>query len=177
MISPHWTPPLVPINSCEPFGQYENRLYDIFRQDFITSNPVFQGMRVSVRRKREESDGKWAGFVHITSMTDKDSGERIPDFPRCEHIRFPRQVIEHYDDCPECHYSVCEKPLVWWSRRSHKDRIHILLKSERYLVVLEPHADKGYCMLVTAYYVDHDHSLRKLLRDYAKAVESGDSIQ
>lgn len=53
----------------------------------------------------------------------------------------------------------------------------ILIESERYLVVLEPHKDRGYCMLVTAYYVDHDHSFNKLLKEYDQSSLNGNCVQ
>ena len=61
-MTPHWIPELVPKSPIEDFAVYEDRIYAIFRQDFIDSHPSFDGLRVSVRRQREETDGKWAGF-------------------------------------------------------------------------------------------------------------------
>lgn len=176
MTSPHWTPQLVPQKPYEPFPHYENRLYDIFRHDFIQSHPTFQGLQVNVRRQQQEADGKWAGFVHMTSHNDYAAGDRVPDIPRCERIRFPRKLIENYADCPECHYMVCDKPLIWYDERNRRRRVVILMKEDRYVIILEPHEDKGYCLLVTAYYVDHDHSYYKLLKDYEKAAMRGDRI-
>lgn len=176
-MSPHWTPDLECKDPLEGFPSYEDRIYEIFRRDFIDSHPEYEGMRVSVRRQQEESDGKWAGFFHITSVEDKETGERVADLRRCERVRYPRKTIDHYDNCPECGYRICEKPLVWWFRKARRNRVHILIEPERYLVVLEPHPEKDYCMLVTAYYVDRDHSYRKLIRQYNDALKNGDAIQ
>ena len=167
--TPHWLPKLEYKDPLQDFRVYEDYLYLIFKSDFIDSHPYFRGLRVSVRRQKEESDGKWAGFFHITSVEDKNSGERVVDLRRCERIRFPRKTIEHYDSCPFCHYQSCDKPLTWTERKRGKCRFYILIESERYLVVLEPHQEKGYCMLVTAYYVDQEHSYEKLLKQYKKA--------
>lgn len=176
MTPPHWLPPLMPQEPYESFPHYEDRIYEVFRQDFIDSHPSFKGLQVNVRRQQQEDDGKWAGFVHMTSHDDHIAGDRVPDLPRCERIRFPRQLIEHYLDCPICHYTICEKPLAWWSERHGRRRIQILMESERYLVVLEPHPEKNYCLLVTAYCVDHDHSYHKLLKDYERAVSERNAI-
>lgn len=177
MISPHWTPELMPKSPFEDFPLYEDRIYSVFKSDFIDSHPEFNGLRVNVRRQLEESDGKWAGFFHITSVDDKVTGKRDVDLRRCERIRYPRQTIEHYDNCPQCSYSVCERPLAWWYRKGHRDRVHILIVPEKYLVVLEPHKDKKYCLLVTAYYVNREHSYNKLIRQYENASSAGDAIQ
>jgi hypothetical protein len=64
-MTPHWTPELVTKSPIEDFAVYEDRIYAIFRHDFIDSHPSFDGLRVSVRRQKEETDGKWAGFFHI----------------------------------------------------------------------------------------------------------------
>ena len=176
-MTPHWIPELEIKDPTEDFPTYEDRIYGIFRKDFIESHPVFDGLRVSVRRQKEEADGKWAGFFHITSVEDHTTGERNVDLHRCERIRYPRQTIDNAKDCPRCHYEVCAAPLIWKNRKYGRDRIYILIESERYFVVLEPHAEKGYCMLVTAYYVDYDHSLRKLFNEYDQACRNGDCLQ
>ena len=51
-MTPHWIPELVPKSPIEDFAVYEDRIYAIFRQDFIDSHPSFDGLRVSVRRQR-----------------------------------------------------------------------------------------------------------------------------
>lgn len=104
-MTPHWTPELVTKSPIEDFAVYEDRIYAIFRHDFIDSHPSFDGLRVSVRRQKEETDGKWAGFFHITSVEDYTTGERNVDLRRCERIRFPRKTIDNAKDCPQCHYS------------------------------------------------------------------------
>ena len=57
-MTPHWTPELVTKSPIEDFAVYEDRIYAIFRHDFIDSHPSFDGLRVSVRRQKEETDGK-----------------------------------------------------------------------------------------------------------------------
>jgi hypothetical protein len=169
-MTPHWIPDLVFQNVGEDYPSYENRLYVVFQHDFIQSHPHYEGLQVSARRVREETDGKWAGFIHLTSVEDYGTHERIPDPRRCERIKYPRSVIDFYKCCPDCSYSTCEKPLVWSEKWKNRTRIHILVRCERYLVILEPHLDKHYCMLVTAYYLDHEHSYLKQLKRYSDAL-------
>lgn len=179
-MSPHWTPELEIRDPLEDFSDYENRLYDIFRNDFILSHPTYDGLKVTVRRHQEERDGKWAGFFHITSVEDHVTHDRNADLRRCERIRYPRPTVQYCRHCPECDYTICERPLIWrepW--RNKRTRVNILIPSEQYLVVLEPHPEKPqpYCMLVTAYYLDHHHSYEKQIHRYKQAGERGDAIQ
>ena len=178
-MTPHWIPELETQNIGEEFSSYENRLYDIFRRDFILSHPTYDNLTVTVRRHEEEEDGKWAGFFHITSTEDHATGERITDVRRCERIRYPRPTVQYCRQCPQCAYTICEKPMVWKEPWRGRTRANILVDPERYLVVLEPHPEKPrpYCMLVTAYYLDQEHSYRKQLRRYEQAKNRGDKIQ
>ncbi|KJR46475.1 hypothetical protein UF75_3140 [Desulfosporosinus sp. I2] len=49
-------------------------------------------------------------------------------------------------------------------------RTHIFLEEERYLVVVEKRPT--YCLLITAFYFDQEHRLRKILERYNKAVSA-----
>lgn len=171
-MSPHWIPNLEPKDPNTDFHEYEDAIYMIFKHDFIDTHPQYRGMRVSVRRQQEESDGKWAGFVHITSQKDNKTGERVVDLRRCERIRYPRKTIDNYGNCPQCGYAECDRPLVWERNKHGRDRVNILIEDEQYLVVLEPHQEKGYCMLITAFYIDNEHYLNDLLDEYKKATRS-----
>jgi hypothetical protein len=84
--------------------------------------------------------------------------DRIPDFRRCERIRWARPLIEH-DAEPDV--------LVWTEPRgANDDRIHIYLPDERYLVVL---ADRGsYILPWTAFYIAHENGHRKYLQRHAR---------
>lgn len=179
MCSQCWIPDLEYKSPYEDFSVYEDRIYEIFKNDFIAHNPTFQGLPVKVRRYAEEIDGKWAGFFHITSVEDHKTGERDVDLRRCERIRFPSPSISYSFNCPTCNYDTCEKPLIWKERQYGKNRIHILLKSEKYIIVLEPRpkAKMPYCMLITAYYLDRENSFKREIRRYETAAKEGRVIQ
>jgi hypothetical protein len=80
---------------------------------------------------------------------------RIPDFRRCERIRWPRPIIEHDGD---------SDIKVWWNKRKGEKRICLWFKKANYLVIL---ADRGkYILPWTAYPVKRPHRQRKLQKEY-----------
>jgi hypothetical protein len=98
--------------------------------------------------------GKEATFWHIISE-GQDEENRIPDFRRCERIRWPKPIIE------------CEAdPAIkfWRNRRGREERVCLWLVQENYLVIL---ADRGdYILPWTAYLVEQPHRQRKLQKEY-----------
>lgn len=143
---------------------YQDALYDIFKQDFIDSRPIFKGKQVNIRRHPIEY-GKEEAFFHTTCQNYSKNGERVPDFRRCERVRWVRAFIENYQCNPSLCDS-CEGIKVWQEPHQNKMRVHILLEEEKYMVVVE--LRKTYCLLITAFYFDHDHALEKKLKHYEK---------
>ena len=141
---------------------YENARYDIFREDFVNDRPEFEGQSVKFRWHPIEY-GKPEAFFHLTCQDYSKAGERVPDLRRCERIRWVRAFIENY----HCDPSLCEDcdgVKVWREPYKSKERVHILLEEERYLVILEPR--HSYCLLITAFYLQYDHALRKQRKHY-----------
>jgi hypothetical protein len=98
--------------------------------------------------------GKEATFWHMI-QEGKVEDERIPDFRRCERIRWPKPIIERNSD-----------PLikVWRNKRGREERVCLWLEQENYLVIL---ADRGeYILPWTAYLVERPHQQRKLQKEY-----------
>lgn len=151
---PVWLPPLVLF--CDYGGDwnaYLEAIYTWFKRDFMDSKPLFQGRRLGLKR-HPLTNGKEATFWHMISE-GKEEENRIPDFRRCERIRWPKPVIEHDHD-PKVKY--------WVSVKRKEDRIHIWLEEADYLVVL---ADRGgYVLLWTAFLVTRQHTRRKLRKEY-----------
>lgn len=159
-----WLPELLLYEDYESWKAYEDELYKIFCNDFKSSYPQFAGKRVKIRYNPIEY-GKEEGFFHVTCQDYKKDGVREPDFRRCERIRWVRRFIENYqckmEECVDCGgMKVWEEPYKMYSR------VHILLEEERYMVVVERRED--YCLLITGFYFDQEHRLRKTLNRYEK---------
>ena len=144
------------------YPQYQGALYEIFQNDFIKSRPIFEGKQVNIRKHPIEY-GKEEAFFHVTCQDYLKSGERVPDFRRCERIRWVRAFIENYN-CDTTQCEECGGLKVWSKPYRNTTRVHMLLEEERYMVVIERR--DSYCLLVTAFYFEQDHSLRKKLQHY-----------
>ncbi|HLP91155.1 MAG TPA: hypothetical protein VK184_21570 [Nostocaceae cyanobacterium] len=154
MISPNWLPPLVLFQDYGGNWEvYLEALYNFFKVDFIDSQPTFKGTKLSLKRHPLYSE-KEATFWHVTSTGEKEE-ERIPDFRRCERIRWLRPIIENAED-----------PAIklWENERNNETRICLWLESEDYFLVLAQRKD--YVLLWTTYLVKEAHRKRKLQKEY-----------
>lgn len=158
-----WLPELEYLDSYDnEWRRYESVLYSIFKADFIDSRPSFECKQVNIRRHPMEYN-KEEAFFHVTCQDYRKDGERVPDFRRCERIRWVRSFIENYN-CDTSKCEGCEGIKVWSEPYKATSRVHILLEEERYMVVLERR--DSYCLLITAFYFNYDHALEKKLKCY-----------
>jgi len=158
---PDWLPSLVYLDQFGgEWDRFIEAVYAYFKVDFMDSKPRFQNKAIRLKRY-PPLDGKEATFWHITSEGRKED-KRVPDLRRCERIRWPRPIIEHYND-----ESIrCWSNIRGNARRRNERRIVLWFYDEDYVVVL---ADRGgYILLWTAYYVSWDSTRKKLLKDYEK---------
>lgn len=166
MLSYSWLPPLVLQSQyvCgdtqSSWNAYEDALYEIFLRDLIQTRLCFHDKKVKIR-KHPIIDGREEAFYHIICQDYYSDHDRLPDLRRCERVRWPRAIIEHVDASSEM---LEDDILVWKKTIKNKDRIHILLEKERYLLVLEER--ESYYLLITAFYIQEDHTLRKKLKEY-----------
>lgn len=135
------------------FKNYFKAVYTVFENDFIKSQPKYEGLKVSAQ-KHPEVDGIHRTFYHITHEGE-DEQDREPDIRRMERIRFPKFVIAN------CSHS---QLLVWEKNIGRDDRIHILNEEERYLVVLTKR--KEYLLFWTAFFIEDNHTLKKKIKEY-----------
>jgi hypothetical protein len=158
-----WLPPQELFENYDSdWKAYEAGLYSIFKADFIDSKPMFENKQVNIRKHPMEYD-KEEAFFHVTCYDFRKDKNRIPDFRRCERIRWVRSFIENYN-CDPTNCPGCDGVKVWEEPAGTNIRVHLLLEEERYLVVIEKRAN--YCLLVTAFYIEYDHSLEKRLSHY-----------
>ncbi len=154
--------------SCDDFLQvnaYMERLYqDVFKRDFKDSSLRFKGQRVLIRKEPLDGD-KEHGFTHMThekfDHDDNDPNNRVPDFKRSERLPWVKYIIENYEFCSN---SGCERILYWEEIFRGYTRVNLLMKEERFLVVLEKR-DFGY-LVITSFYLDKDWALDKRIKKY-----------
>lgn len=151
---PSWLPDIVLLEKYNgDWEKYLEIIYSYFVRDFVKSKPKYRGIKLALK-KHPIIKGKEATFWHLISSGRKEE-DRVPDLRRCERIRWPKPIIEHYGD----------KALkIWQNRRKNDTRILIWLEEEEYLVVLTER--KGYLLLWTAYLVTQPHQKRKLQKEY-----------
>lgn len=163
-----WLPDLVLFNDySNNWNNYQEVIYNIFKEDIVDNPLSFDGKIIKIRWQPIEY-GKPEAFFHVTCQDYNKDGKRLPDFRRCERIRWIRAFIKNY----KCDSSLCESCAgvkVWNEICQNKMRVHILLEEERYIVVVEPR--ENYCLLITAFYFEHNHALKKKLKRYEKFKE------
>lgn len=150
MSQPPWLPALETLSTYGgDFNRYLEAIYAIFCTDFVDSKPVYAGKRLGLKR-HPVIQGKEATFWHMISE-GSDEAERLPDLRRCEHIRWPRPIIENASD------SVIK---IWRETRGSSQRIHLWFSAAEYLVVLDERKD--FILPWTAYPVERKSQQEKL---------------
>lgn len=163
---------IIDFNYYKDWKSYEEKLYSIFAQDFLLNRPSFKEKNVFIR-KHPRVFNKDQTFFHITSKDFKgdDPNNRIPDLRRCERIHWIRPMIEieRYMQCN----NHCLK--IWIEEIRGRKRIHILNEDDRFMVVLEER--KNYFLLITAYYIEYRHTLKKKLKKYQEYIAGHTQMQ
>ena len=145
------------------FTLYNEAVYAVFKDDFVMHRPVFQKKRLALKA-HPLIDGKEYTYYHFTHSGNIET-ERIPDIRRMERIGFPKPMIDFSDN---------ENLKVWRNKRGTSKRILILHETERYLVVLEDR--KNYILPWTAYLIEDDNRLRRLLAEYRYYIKKQESL-
>ena len=165
-----WMPELVPCDDLSHWDEYDALLYGLFKEEWMERKPVFEGKEIRIR-SNPRYEGREEAYWHLTcrdyGKEGKGSAGRDPDLERCARIKWPRAFIENYLLCKACGIAGCEGVLVWRARSAKgRERVKIFSREERYIVVLEPR--NNYCLLITAYFISEDYSLRACLREYER---------
>lgn len=159
-----WIPELETIDDYNKWSQYIDHIYEIFKENFKDNIPLYCGKPVYIRKEPIEY-GKEESFFHITCNDYAKNCNRSPDIRRCERIRWVRAFIENAYKCEEC-IEGCSGIIMWEEQYHGKTRIHIFHEDERYIVVIEKR--KEYYSLVTAFYIEYDHTIDKYLKRYER---------
>lgn len=141
------------------FQNYFNAVYAVFENDFIKSQPSYDGLKVSAQ-KHPEVDGIHRTFYHITHEGE-DESSRTPDYRRMERIRYPKFSITNYEN---------DEILIWENKRGKDTRILLFNYAEGYIVILTKR--EGYYLFWTAYLVQQQHRKKKLLNEYEAYIKA-----
>ena len=155
-----WLTPIITLDEYDNnWEKYNDKLYEIFVRDFITNELFFNNKKVCVRINVKQNNYEHA-FIHLTCVSTKmsnDPNDRIPDFRRCERLEWNREIIENYICKNNC--TNCRKILFYEHYYKNRIRINLVFADVRFKVILEKR--KNYYLLITGYYIEFDHTLRK----------------
>lgn len=154
---PSWLPPMATVSPWT--NETYDELYAIFKRDFKDSPALYEGN--SVWFFPDMDSGKEVVFWHMTSRTDKETGERLPDLRRSERLPWARPMIDHSNQ-PEV--------LAWdYEEGDRTVKTYVWLKDHDFLVLMKKYR-RGGRRLITSYYVDQPHTRRSLEKKYAKRI-------
>ena len=160
-----WLPEIKVCSDFSKWNDYLDEIYEIFKNDFIISKPIFEKKVVNFRRA--PMDGKYEHtFTHFTHKdefhTSVNPNDRVPDPRRAERIAWNRAIIDNYicnDICENC-----EKIVYFEEMYKNNVRVYLLFKDVKFLVILEKR--ENYNLLITGYYVEYEHAMRKYIKKY-----------
>lgn len=139
------------------WDKYLEVLYRYFKEDFIDKDIVFDSRKVfNVRNPLVEN--KEFSFWHLITEGEIEE-KRLPDFRRCERIRWPKVILENYNELDV---------KIWEGERRNKKgkiqrRICLCYGDWEYLVVLSKRRD--YYLFCTAYPVSEERRKNKLRKE------------
>ncbi len=157
---PKWIGSLFTLADCDGDSKkYIEKLFEIFKKDFMDSRPTFNGKPVLFDKKLD--GGKPNTFVHITTETDPTTKQRILSMRRCERIGWLRQVIDNYSDADV---------LVWtkehYSSKRKTNRVCLYLECGDYLVILDENKHGFY--IITGIYVDYPYQKKRHRKEFER---------
>lgn len=151
------------LNECadlSKFNTYEDATYELFLQLYESISFYFEEKPVIMKHFPPTYTSR-SGFYHLTCENYNHTGnedDRVPNLRRYERIKWPRIIIENIQrDCPHLR--------VWKNKRHGKTNILILCVELKYVIVLSERKE-GYLLLTTAYPIEYEHTLAKMLKEY-----------
>ena len=158
---PTFLPPMLNLNG--EWNHILSLLYNVFIKDFKDTKTYHRGIRV-IYNGTVEADGlgKEEGFWHMISRRDKNSGDRLIDYPRASRLPWAKPLMESPERA---------EIKVWQYREGTADRgvrTYIWLEDYNYVLILQ--RKKNIYYWVTAFYVDVSGKKNDLQRKYADRI-------
>ena len=162
-----WLSPIITLEQYNNnWEDYNSELYNIFLNDFIKNKIYYKGKKVEVRINPKQNNYEHA-FIHLTCISTKatsDPNDRLPDLRRCERIKWNREIIENSNCKDNC--VGCKKVLYYEQYYKNNVRINLVFIDAKFKVILEKR--DRYYLLITGYYIEFNHTIRKELEKVAK---------
>jgi hypothetical protein len=125
------------------WNAYVDALYKIYSCEIVQGGLTFRNIPVRCRF-HPPTKGKGFGFWHVVSSGPSED-DRIPDFRRCERIRWVAWTIFHAHE---------SRVVSWWENtRGGSTHVVLWLEEFDYAVILARRS--GYYLLKSAYCVDN----------------------
>ena len=142
---PDFLPPVVSMDGS--FEEIMERLYEIFRNDFIQNRAKHLGRDVAYNGViNESSQGKVEGFWHVVTRDDTTGTERLIDYRRAERLPWSKPLMESP-------YHEGIKFFSYDEGNTRKGiRNYIWFENGNYLVILKKRKYDYYW--ITAFYID-----------------------
>jgi hypothetical protein len=146
------------------FNELVQKLYTIFRTDFVDSRPYFKALPVFYDNRFKDSPYP-EGFWHVITRGDN---ERLLDYKRAKRLPWLRPLIQQASNETLCTW----KELVLDEAAGHPANTwYIWYKEGDYLAVLRERPGKYF--LATAFYVTGDHQRARYMARYEEAKKKG----
>ena len=162
-----WLPEIIELSDYDGnWNNYNDKLYEIFLNDFINTKPVFKGEYVRIRKQPRL--GKYEhGFIHLTTVANHNQtniNDRLPDLRRCERMEWNKKIIDNY----QCNDVSCKCRKIYYYEQNYKNtvRINLIFADARYKVVLEKR--DNYYLLITGYYMEYDYTIYREIKRFIK---------
>jgi hypothetical protein len=156
---PKWLPDTLHFDGN--WEEFIKTVYALFERDFKHNIPRFRTLPVYHDAKIIEN-GQEAGFWHIVQKDDSQARQRLPDIQRCEHMPWPKPIIENCEDKTVSIWKVEKKK----PGSPQQTRVYLWLEDFDYLIAMR---EQPYEMiLITAFCVGYESYKAKLRkeRDY-----------
>ena len=157
---PDWLPEMLDLD-----GSYEEiieRLYDVFRKDFIQERPKHLSCTVRYNGNIYEfSQGKVEGFWHVITRYDSTKTNRLINYPRAKRLPWAKPLMENPDKDAIKFFIYDE------GSNSKGIRHYIWFENGNYVVILRKRRDDFFW--ITAFYVD-DHKRKDLQRRFEQRI-------
>lgn len=160
---------LPPIWEVNPdINKHIDDLYNYFKTFIYTNKIYYKTLPVGLRKYPIEQE-KEESFFHLTHKTDENTNIRLPDYRRCERIKWIKPAIESN------HYELCNSNCFLEYETDYKNskRLKLLNENEKYIIILEKR--EGYYLLITAFYIEHKRRLnveKRLYEQYINAMDA-----